>query len=72
MPPETLRCLVEVASMAMTPVYIRKGVEVVYNVNIMHRRKDTWGDDANEFPPQRWVGSKHGWEYLPFNGGPRI
>ena len=58
--------------MAMTPVYIRKGVEVVYNVNIMHRRKDTWGDDANEFPPQRWVGSKHGWEYLPFNGGPRI
>ncbi|KAH8708660.1 Cytochrome P450 52A13 [Beauveria bassiana] len=54
------------------PVYIRKGEEVIYNVNVMHRRKDIWGDDADEFRPQRWIGSKHGWEYLPFNGGPRI
>ncbi|KAE8358733.1 cytochrome P450 [Aspergillus caelatus] len=31
-----------------------RGGGVVYNVNIMHRRKDIWGDDANEFRPQRW------------------
>lgn len=55
-----------------SPIYIRKGEEVIYNVNIMHRRKDIWGDDAHEFRPERWQGSKRGWEYLPFNGGPRI
>lgn len=55
-----------------SPIYIRKGEEVIYSVNIMHRRKDIWGDDANEFRPDRWTGARHGWEYLPFNGGPRI
>lgn len=43
-----------------------------YNVFIMHRRKYLWGDDADEFRPERWEGRKSGWEYLPFNGGPRI
>ena len=38
----------------------------------MHRRPDVWGDDADEFRPDRWEGKKVGWEYLPFNGGPRI
>lgn len=38
----------------------------------MHRRKDLWGDDASEFKPERWEKRRTGWEYLPFNGGPRI
>lgn len=38
----------------------------------MHHRKDIWGEDAEEFKPERWEGKKVGWEYLPFNGGPRI
>ena len=38
----------------------------------MHRLKELWGDDAEDFRPERWVGRKPGWEYLPFNGGPRI
>lgn len=38
----------------------------------MHRRKDLWGPDADEFVPERWDGLRPGWEYLPFNGGPRI
>lgn len=38
----------------------------------MHRRKDLWGPDADDFRPERWDGRRHGWEYLPFNGGPRI
>ncbi|TAQ87348.1 hypothetical protein B7494_g4340 [Chlorociboria aeruginascens] len=41
-------------------------------VHVMHHRKDIWGDDAEEFKPERWEGRKSGWEYLPFNGGPRI
>ncbi|KAH8691155.1 cytochrome P450 [Talaromyces proteolyticus] len=54
------------------PMYIRKGEEVLYPVYVMHRRKDIWGADAEEFKPERWAGRKPGWEYLPFNGGPRI
>ncbi|KAJ5652728.1 Cytochrome P450 E-class group I [Penicillium longicatenatum] len=44
-----------------------------YNVFAMHRRIDLWGKDARSFRPERWEeNAKHGWEYLPFNGGPRI
>jgi cytochrome P450 len=38
----------------------------------MHRRKDIYGEDANEFRPERWETLRPGWEFLPFNGGPRI
>jgi cytochrome P450 len=55
-----------------SPIYVRKGQQVDYSVHVMHRRKDLWGEDADEFRPDRWDGRKSGWEYLPFNGGPRI
>lgn len=46
---------------------------IAYNVFAMHRRADLWGPDARTFRPERWEeNAKHGWEYLPFNGGPRI
>lgn len=55
------------------PVYVKKDTVVGYNVFAMHRRKDLWGDDAHAFRPERWEeNAKRGWEYLPFNGGPRI
>ncbi len=39
----------------------------------MHRRKDIFGPDADEFKPERWESDlRPGWGYLPFNGGPRI
>ena len=38
----------------------------------MHRRKDLWGEDADKFRPERWESRRPGWDYLPFNGGPRI
>jgi hypothetical protein len=53
-------------------LYVKKGQQVDYSVHVMHRRKDLWGEDADVFRPERWVGRKTGWEYLPFNGGPRI
>lgn len=45
-----------------------------YNLYAMHRRTDFYGSDAEEFRPERWEdGSlQPRWEYLPFNGGPRI
>lgn len=38
----------------------------------MHRRKDYYGEDADEFRPERWATMRQNWHYLPFNGGPRI
>lgn len=55
-----------------SPLFIKKGVTVNYSVHAMHRRKDLWGPDADEFIPERWEARRPGWEYLPFNGGPRI
>jgi cytochrome P450 len=56
-----------------SPVFVKKGMQVEYSVHVMHRRKDLWGEDADEFRPERWgEGGKVGWDFLPFNGGPRI
>lgn len=55
----------------LSPCFIPKGTEVNYSVHVMQHREDLW-EDAEAFKPQRWVGRRPGWEYLPFNGGPRI
>lgn len=54
------------------PIAIRKGTLVNFSPYITHRRVDIWGEDVLEWKPERWVDRKYGWEYLPFNGGPRI
>lgn len=56
-----------------SPVFVPKGQRVDYSVRAMHRREDLYGPDAAEFRPERWgEGVGKGWDYLPFNGGPRI
>ncbi|EAW13417.1 cytochrome P450 [Aspergillus clavatus NRRL 1] len=56
-----------------SPVYVPKGTVVTYSVYAMHRRTDLYGQDADQFRPERWEeNGRRGWEYLPFNGGPRI
>lgn len=55
-----------------SPVLVKKGEFVVYSPWSMHRREDFYGPDALEFKPERWETLRPGWEYLPFNGGPRI
>lgn len=55
-----------------SPIFIRKGQTVTWSLYVMQRRKDYYGEDADEFKPERWLGEKGlrpGWEYLPFNGG---
>ncbi|KHN94899.1 n-alkane-inducible cytochrome P450 [Metarhizium album ARSEF 1941] len=58
----------------LSPVFVAKGTQVAYNVYAMHRRPDFYGPDAHEFRPERWQSKQMQprWEYLPFNGGPRI
>jgi len=58
-----------------SPLFVPKGTIVAYSTYVMHRRKDIYGPDADEFRPERWSpeeGLRPSWAYLPFNGGPRI
>ena len=54
------------------PVYVPKGAEVNFSSHVLQRRHDLWGPDADEFVPDRWEKKRPGWNYMPFNGGPRI
>lgn len=60
------------------PLFIPKGEIVGWSLYTMHRRKDIFGEDAEDFRPERWLDAENetplrpGWAYLPFNGGPRV
>ena len=55
-----------------SPLLVRKGdiLEIYYRA--MHHSKDIWGEDANEYRPDRWNDIRPEWAYTPFGGGPRI
>ncbi|KAL7930468.1 cytochrome P450 [Trichoderma chlorosporum] len=55
-----------------SPLFVPKGTDCRYSTYSLHRRKDYWGPDADEFRPERWETHRPGWEYIPFSGGPRI
>lgn len=44
-----------------SPLFVSKGSIVVYQIYLMHRRKDFYGDDADEFLPERWEKLRPGW-----------
>ncbi|MCJ1251528.1 hypothetical protein MMC30_008763 [Trapelia coarctata] len=54
------------------PIFVPRGTQVTVNFGAMHRDKDIWGEDAEDFRPERWDGFEPGWHYIPFSGGPRI
>ncbi|KAI9815253.1 MAG: hypothetical protein M1827_002733 [Pycnora praestabilis] len=54
------------------PIFVPQGTQVSVNFGAMQRDKDIWGEDADEFRPERWEDMKTGWHYIPFSGGPRI
>ncbi|CAE6505782.1 unnamed protein product [Rhizoctonia solani] len=52
---------------------------VTYSPLHIHRRKDIWGEDAEDFRPERWfaddskrVHVSNPFAFIPFNGGPRM
>ncbi|KAK2616045.1 hypothetical protein N8I77_002762 [Diaporthe amygdali] len=55
-----------------TPIFVPKGKTVSFVLHLLHRRKDLWGPDADEFKPERWEKKKMDWNFVPFSGGPRI
>lgn len=57
------------------PILIRKGQGVGFSTYHMHRRKEIYGEDANDFRPERWMTgelSEVGSGFMPFHSGPRI
>ena len=59
-----------------SPLFIRKGQVVEMDLYTLQRNPEFWGDDADEFKPQRWGEGRPLWEakwqYEPFLGGMRM
>lgn len=53
------------------PIFVQKGIQVLIPLYAIQHRKDIWGEDTDEFRPERWEGRKIGWEWIPFGGGAR-
>ncbi|KAF7868659.1 hypothetical protein EAF04_005189 [Stromatinia cepivora] len=59
----------------LSPLLVPKGMGIVFSPYHMHRDPDIYGDDANEFRPERWEDDRLkniGLGFMPFHGGPRI
>jgi cytochrome P450 monooxygenase len=54
-----------------SPVFVPKGTAVVMGTWCVQHDRDLWGDDVEEFKPDRWIGRQPRWEFVPFLGGPR-
>ncbi|EPE07834.1 cytochrome p450 [Ophiostoma piceae UAMH 11346] len=58
------------------PVAILKDTPIGYSALVMQRRADLYpahSSPANDFDPDRWNSwQPKPWQYIPFNGGPRI
>lgn len=64
----------------MHPIGVRQGTPVGYSTLLMQRRRDLYPPAGETFPydplewaPDRWyTWTPKSWNYIPFNGGPRI
>lgn len=59
--------------------FVPAGSAVTYSIYSAGRLKSTWGEDALEFKPERWLSSdgtkfkpQDPFKFVAFNGGPRI
>ncbi|CAE6461314.1 unnamed protein product [Rhizoctonia solani] len=66
-------------SAAIPGLFLYPRCSVTYSLLHIHRRKDTWGEDAEDFKPERWfaedskrVHVTNPFAFIPFNGGPRM
>ncbi|XP_021863473.2 alkane hydroxylase MAH1 [Spinacia oleracea] len=83
---EVLRLYPSVAFTSHTPVepdilpsghLVNPNMQIIFNLYAMGRMKSIWGDDCNEFKPERFISEgnviKHepSYKYSVFSGGPR-
>lgn len=56
----------------LSPIGVLKDTPIAYSTLVLHRRDDLT-EDAQVFKPERWEKwTPKPWQYIPFNGGPRI
>ncbi|KAM0126263.1 hypothetical protein ACHAP3_009340 [Botrytis cinerea] len=55
-----------------SPILVEQGDVVALNIWGTNHDKDIWGNDVDEFKPQRLNDKRMVWEFTPFLGGPRI
>jgi len=58
-------------------VKVKAGTYIGFNAFTIHRSKRLWGEDAEQFIPERWLDenykkSIHPFQYFPFLAGPRL
>ncbi|KAG9122258.1 Cytochrome P450 52A3, partial [Ceratobasidium sp. 392] len=60
-------------------LYMYPRCSITFSPLHIHRRKDLWGDDAEDFRPERWLTENstkvhvtNPFAFIPFNGGPRM
>jgi len=44
-----------------SPMFVKKGTHVYYSAYSMHRREEFFGENIEEYRPERWEGLKLGW-----------
>jgi hypothetical protein len=60
------------------PLYIPARTSIAYGLQLMQKRKDLWGEDADVFDPERWLDHRvqimtaSPFIFQPFSAGPRI
>ncbi len=56
-----------------SPVFVPRGSLVCSLTYHIHHDQDIWGEDVNDFRPERWTqGNQAGSGFVPFLSGPRI
>nr|CAD2168815.1 unnamed protein product [Meloidogyne enterolobii] len=53
-------------------IILEKGTNISIDSLTLHRDPKLWGEDAEEFKPERWLNGGELAFYYPFGGGPRI
>uniref|UniRef100_A0A803M4E0 Cytochrome P450 n=1 Tax=Chenopodium quinoa TaxID=63459 RepID=A0A803M4E0_CHEQI len=71
-PPATLLPRMAFEDIKLGDLLIPKGLSIWIPVLAIHHDKELWGDDANEFNPERFASkSSISSRFLPFGAGPR-
>ncbi|KAL9609349.1 MAG: hypothetical protein Q9167_005873 [Letrouitia subvulpina] len=53
------------------PIFVAKGTRITVDIFGLHHREDIWGQDVEEFRPERWENRERGFDFIPFGVGPR-
>lgn len=75
LPPVPLIGRETIEDLELNDIVVPKGVTLLINFFSLHRKKDLWGADADDFNPDRFSTAnetqRHSYSFLPFSEGPR-